>query len=354
MPGEFEIKSIGRGRPVMSTRALWRALSALVVLLAAIAAVRFRSNGDGDFKASAASRALAGLLPDVHVEGDLRSAINQLRDASGVDLQVDRTLVERKIRFDGDRVSLDLHGLTLGQALEYTLANVNPRLAYAGEGDRILIITNPELREEVRIYDLGDLVRSARATGYRLPIITRSNLSALPVIPDVADESDILIELCRRLTDCLDPDRWNRGGDQEPQVYGFAGKLIVRHSRRGHRKVESFLSILRRADEQRPEAADRADGTQAYNVRDLLAQEQKATGCNYREAIDAIVDSLESEVVPDSWEGMGGRSGAIWDMAGLLIIRQTPGNHLKVQAALRQFHNDIHKIQPRERRFFGW
>jgi hypothetical protein len=112
--------------------------------------------------------------------------------------------------------------------------------------------------------------------------------------------------------------------------------------------------MLRRADAQRTAAADWTDTTQAYNVRDLLAEQRKTAGCNYREAIDAITDSLESMVAPDSWDSMGGRLGAEWDMAGLLIIRQTPENHLKIQAALRQLHDDIHKIHPRERRLQGW
>ena len=54
-----------------------------------------------------------------------------------------------------------------------------------------------------------------------------------------------------------------------------------------------------------------------------------------QECIDLLIRFIQEIVLPDSWRDNGGQDGSIRETGGLLIITQSPENHLKVQTLLK-------------------
>jgi hypothetical protein len=165
-------------------RTLWVLASVAIIF----AVARLRSNRQREAEVCAGAKVLETPVPDILLGSNLAEVMEQLRGATGAQIALDRELDNAHVELASHNIDLSIHGLTLGRALDYSLANPNPQLTYTTAGDRILIIRNPELREEVRVYDVRDIVRSARATGYRRPTAYPNNLSAGPSMPDVADD----------------------------------------------------------------------------------------------------------------------------------------------------------------------
>lgn len=54
-----------------------------------------------------------------------------------------------------------------------------------------------------------------------------------------------------------------------------------------------------------------------------------------QECIDLLIRFIQEIVLPDSWRDNGGQDGSIRETGGLLIITQSPENHLNVQTLLK-------------------
>ena len=68
--------------------------------------------------------------------------------------------------------------------------------------------------------------------------------------------------------------------------------------------------------------------TRVYDVRDLI------TGSSATPPSGGIVDRLKRNIAPETWKDRGGRTGAIRELSGQLIITQTHDNQMLVEYEL--------------------
>jgi len=93
--------------------------------------------------------------------------------------------------------------------------------------------------------------------------------------------------------------------------------------------------------------------TLVYNVRDLLDPGPVCTTFSHPPAVlhhelAAQVEHLITDTIdPDSWTDIGGTPGAIGEINGLLIVRQTRENHKSLQNLLEQLR-ETRGIQTRQ------
>ena len=86
-----------------------------------------------------------------------------------------------------------------------------------------------------------------------------------------------------------------------------------------------------------PERLNSVSILRIYDVTDVI-QRLRARApdhqVSWEEAVDGLTKMIEDNVDTDSWRDNGGSVGSLFEMSGLLIVRQTPGSHTKLQHLL--------------------
>jgi hypothetical protein len=207
--------------------------------------------------------------------------VGYLADAAGVEIAVDWHALGLEIS-RGDKVSLRLANVTVGQALRQAMWVANPRskLSFQIDPDRVRVTTQDEVGQEsvTRVYDVRDLIgrmsRDERAFEMR-----RVPPAPLPLSPrhgsglfsygygggggldeaETADFADFAVgrlgafdAMVRYIEERVDPSSWRDNGGTVGDIRLLAGRLVVTQTKANQEDVAVLLEWFDRVFGGRP------------------------------------------------------------------------------------------------------
>lgn len=194
----------------------------------------------------------------------LNEAVSKLMDITGADIIVDWRALEAAAIDKNEPVSLRLHNVTLGTALDYLCRGIGGgtvRIGYTLDHRIVIVSTVEDLASKVytRMYNIEDLIetlmrrsidQSRRANEIRSAAATQPIQLGVEMI----SRKECVDEIIKMVEELVTPDAWKDVGGPYGAVREFSGLLIVTHEARGHQQVESFLNDLRTklAETERP------------------------------------------------------------------------------------------------------
>jgi hypothetical protein len=171
-------------------------------------------------------------------------------DVWHMDFRIDKAVKESGT-YSTTPISIHLRDVTLRKALEKFLATANPNLAYEVERNVVRITSQAMLPRIVKTYDVSDLIpppermeppNAQQAASQSLTYTGPSTMiSARPT------RTEALEEIAKTVSDSIGPDSWASGGGAGEIWFG-ADRLIVLQTREEHRKIQTFLRELRKAN----------------------------------------------------------------------------------------------------------
>ncbi len=277
--------------------------------------------------------ALRQELPKLSFEGaPLGDAIQFLRDAGNLCMQVKWEALREALVDEKTPVNVTLHDVTLGRALRAVLEDVGAvqPLGYIIDEGVLTISTKSDLSRQtvIRTYDVSGLL--ARGLGGQAE---KRKLAALlaqamedpperdggelfvgrPVRPTLADAyrgrardlADAVAEahgqaraerLAEVIRQTVEPELWR--GSAVPGLKGnirtFQGKLIIRHTPSAHRRIEPLLAALRGE-------SPTAGGQRGRDHRGLPGRKTWSVGAVTRRPPPPVPFEIPPIVRPDRW-----------------------------------------------------
>jgi hypothetical protein len=196
------------------------------------------------------------VLPEVKFsKTSFDEAIETLRTRGNINLVVnwrslDAAGIDRAVP-----ISLTLKDVALGDALLAVLMNASTptaRVGYEPAGNVLLIDTGESLSKLtlLRVYDIADIVLAEQERQRILypPDAMREPQNAAsgnPVRNQRRSSDEILEDLVKLIQERIAPDSWRETGGMTGSITELSGRLIIEHTRTGHRETEALLAALR-------------------------------------------------------------------------------------------------------------
>ncbi|MDB5289618.1 MAG: Bacterial type and secretion system protein [Phycisphaerales bacterium] len=182
------------------------------------------------------------------------AALDYFRNLSSLEFRVDWDAIEASGTHDTSTVSVHLRDVTLRDALEQFLSRTNHDLAFEVDGKVVRITTQSAMPHVVKAYDVSDLLPppTRLAPPVTQPVMllgmqTRAGTNALAGGAP-APRAEALEEIARLVADTVSPETWASNGGAGSAIWCGADRLIVLHTREGHRKIAALLCRLHEAD----------------------------------------------------------------------------------------------------------
>jgi hypothetical protein len=238
----------------------------------------------------------------------LEEVINLLQDEYGIPIQLDIPALEATGLDPGEKITANLHNISLRSALQLMLKRL--QLTYFIQ-DEVLLITTPEEAEAhlaTCVYNVGGFIE------------------------DTGDAS--MEALIDTIVSCVQTATWAENGGGEAEIRPLRpGLLVISQTQDVHDEINSLLKAIRdmRGDEGGNGVAGRGDEEVVTRLYALQVKGDAETlGDQVREM---IIQSIPDE----QWEGRlpDGQSVTLTILDDRVIVRQKPSVHEKVATLLK-------------------
>ena len=182
--------------------------------------------------------ALASVTQLEFNESPLQDVIDYLKETKGIEIQLDRRVLEDVNVTKDTPATINVKGITLESALRLMLRNMQPELTYMIKNE-VLLITTPDVASEelvTKLYPVGDLVgcRDEHDAPW--------------------DDYDALIDV---ITSTTKPTTWDTvgaPGSVQGNTFGTAKILVVTQTREVHEEIADLLAKIREIAKNNPNA----------------------------------------------------------------------------------------------------
>ncbi len=244
-------------------------------------------------------------------EMPLADALNTLRDAQDLPIELDTTAMHEVGEPNDFKISLDIHDIPLRSALKRMLSRMD--LAFVIREQTLLVTTSERAAETLRtvVYPVRDLVEDA-------------------ITVDGSDDIEALESLSRTILAVVAPRSWDpQGGSGVLCPVPGACAFVCLQSDQAHTELEHMLTVLRVARGKQPDVAV-AKSTSELHTKVYKLHAAAMSGD--RAAAD-LVRLITERVEPKSWPQTGAFASAVGEQ---LIVRQTPAVQQQVIRLLRK------------------
>ena len=193
----------------------------------------------------------------------LDQALNTIAEQAGVTIEPDWKILESFGVLSDDPVSLTLHDVSAGVALQQLLGQFDNSYIVWGEQNGLITVSDAT-PIVLRAYDLRDLIEEYLAFEATRPPnpapppsrgIFAQPIGALP--PPTAEEA--ASEIMTLIAESVDRDSWiNNGGVRGRMEYKM-NRLLIAQTLENHEKIQRILLALRLRDTTEIDAPDRSD-----------------------------------------------------------------------------------------------
>jgi hypothetical protein len=247
------------------------------------------------------------------VDVPLEEVVNLLQEDYGIPIQVDGPALESVGLDVTEKVTANLHNISLRSALRLLLKRL--QLTYVIQ-DEVLMITTPEEAESqllTCVYDLRG------------------------VTPDTSEKT--VNDVIDTIASCVATNTWAKNGGGEAEIKALApGLLIISQTQAVHEEIVGLLDTIRdvRTEKTAKVAEDNASSGDADGVvtRAYVLQGGQAADSEHLQAKirDLIVKSFPDE----QWTGRldDGQPVILTVMPDRVVLRHRPAVHEAVEAVL--------------------
>jgi hypothetical protein len=247
------------------------------------------------------------------VEIPLQEVVATLQDDYGIPIKLDTTALEETGISADEKVSTNIHNVSLRSALRLMLKST--QLTYVIE-DEVLMITTPEAAEsnlKTCVYDIGSL------TG------------------DPGADFDPIIDA---IVSCVATDTWSENGGGEAEIRPIKpGLIVVSQTAAVHEEVRNLLEALRKMQAAH-KPAEKSAAAVTPAAADEVVTRSYSLQLNPPENIDTmrsqVRELIEHSLPEEAWTGKlaDGQAVTLTVFHDRIVVRQTPAVQEKVQKLL--------------------
>ena len=261
-------------------------------------------------------RALRGPLHSTgldFVEIPLQEVVAALQDDYGIPIKLDTTALEETGISSDEKVTANIHNVSLRSALRLVLKNL--QLTYVID-DEVLMITTPEAAEsnlKTCVYDIGSL------TG------------------DRGADFDSIIDA---IVSCVATDTWSENGGGEAEIRPVKpGLIVVSQTAAVHEEVRNLLEALRKMRAAH-KPGEKSAAASAPAAADEVVTRSYSLQLNPTDNIDTmrsqVRELIEHSLPEEAWTGKltDGQAVTLTVFHDRIVVRQTPAVQEKVQKLL--------------------
>ena len=276
-----------------------------------------RCVGESDSAAVAKiEQALSGPLHSTgldFVDTPLADVVTAMQDDYGIPIQLDTTALEEIGVGTDEKVTANLHNITLRSALRLMLKRL--QLNYAIQ-DEVLIITSPQEAEaqlKTCVYNVGSL----------------------------AGEHDAQMgSIIDTIVSCIATDTWAKNGGGQAEVRAIKpGLLVVSQTRAAHEEIRSLLTTLLKMQDSHATAVATTTANVPRDGREVITRSytlQLNPTDDIATMRNQVHELVTASLPEETWSGRlaSGEGVMLSVFHDRIVVRQTPAVQEKVQKIL--------------------